>query len=129
MGPRETRGFTLIELVMVIVIIAVLSAIIVPNFVDYVGKSAAATTKANLQMLRTAVQTYRADNNSAYPGTLSNLVPAYLPEVPKEGVKDLATVKAPPADNAGGWTYNSGTGEIKPNLTGNDAYNVDFQTY
>ncbi len=43
--PRaDNRGFTLIELVMVIVIIGVLSAIIVPNFVDYVAKSSASTT-------------------------------------------------------------------------------------
>ena len=129
MSDQKQSGFTLIELVMVIVIIGVLSAIIVPNFVDYVGKSAASTTKANLQILRTAVQTYKADNNNAFPATLATLVPTYLPSLPKDGKLGVAAEQAPPADDGGGWTYVVATGVIKPNLLGNDAYSVDFQTY
>ena len=119
----------MIELVMVIVIIGVLSAIIVPNFVDYVGRSSAATTRANLQMVRTAIQTFRADNGGTYPNaTLSNLVPTYLPEIPPEGENDTATV-VNTFDGNGGWHWNTSTNVLKPNLTGADAYGENYSDY
>ena len=126
---EKKQGFTLIELVMVIVIVGVLAAIIVPNYVDYVGKSGASTTKANLQMIRTAIQTFRSENAGAYPTNLAtDLVPTYLPEIPPDGLLQQNGVVTA-VDNAGGWQYVSGTGVIKPNLTGADAYGVNFSAY
>ncbi len=123
------QGFTLVELVMVVVIIGVLSAIIVPNYVDYVGKSSASTTKANLQMLRTALQSYRSENNGSIPGNLSTaLVPLYLPVVPPDGVNQLSTVVST-LDGTGGWHYVAATGIIKPNLSGVDAYGINYSAY
>ncbi len=123
------QGFTLIELVMVIVIIGVLSAIIVPNFVDYVGRSQAASTKANLQLLNTAVQTYRSDNSGGWPANnLSNVVPTYLPSVPADGVLDSSTV-VNALDGLGGWYWNTTTHVLKPNLNGADAYGKNFSDY
>ncbi len=49
------KGFTIIEMVMVVAILGVFSVLLVPNFVDYLRKSQASTTKASLQMLRTAI--------------------------------------------------------------------------
>ena len=129
MSNRKQSGFTLIELVMVIVIIGVLSAIIVPNFVDYVGKSAASTTKANLQMLRSAIQAYRSENSSQSPKRLDTLIPLYLPELPEDGVKERSREIDPPANGDGGWIYDRITGNVRPNLFGNDAYGISFSDY
>ena len=49
------KGFTLIELVVVIAIMAVLSLVMVPNLTAYLAKSQDAKTKANLKSLHTAV--------------------------------------------------------------------------
>ena len=129
--PRKSdRGFTLIELVMVIVIIGVLSAIIVPNFVDYVSKSAASSTKANLSIMRTAIQAFRGDNLGTYPADdLDNLVTGgYIPEIPEDGVLELNTV-VNTANGLGGWHWNTTTKLLLPNLSGNDAYGDAFNAY
>ncbi|MGE3965556.1 MAG: type II secretion system protein [Planctomycetota bacterium] len=123
------RGFTLIELVMVIVIIGVLSAIIVPNFLDYVGRSQAATTKANLQLIRTAIQNFRSDNSGSWPAAnLANLAPTYLPEIPADGVNDSSTVVGT-LDGAGGWHWDATNHILKPNLSGADAYGENWSAY
>lgn len=123
------RGFTLIELVMVIVIIGVLSAIIVPNFLDYVGRSQAATTKANLQLLRTAIQNFRSDNGGTWPAAnLSNLAPTYLPAIPEDGVNNSSAVVGT-ADGTGGWHWDTATRVLKPNLSGADAYGENWSAY
>ena len=123
------RGFTLIELVMVIVIIGALSAIIVPNFLDYSGKSGAQSTRANIQILRSAVQTYRAENNGSYPTNLQDLVTGdYLPTIPEDGIKNVNSVGTV-VDGNGGWTYVPATGIIKPNLSGSDAYTKLWADY
>lgn len=130
MPQKSDRGFTLIELVMVIVIIGVLSAIIVPNFVDYVGKSGASSTKANLSIMRTAIQAFRGDNTGTYPADdLANLVTGgYLPQIPEDGVLEVKTV-VNTADGLGGWHWNTTSKVLLPNLTGNDAYGDAYSSY
>ncbi len=114
---------------MVIVIIGVLSAIIVPNFIDYVVRSEAATTKANLQLVRTAIQHFRSDNGGSFPANdLSNLVPTYLPSLPADGVNSSSAV-VNAFDGAGGWHWNTGTSTLLPNLAGADAYGTNFADY
>lgn len=130
MPRKKESGFTLIELVMVIVIIGVLSAIIVPNFVDYVGKSGASSTKANLSIMRTAIQAFRGDNNGTYPANdLANLVSGgYLPEIPDDGVLEKNAV-VNSADGTGGWHWDTAAKKLLPNLSGNDAYGDAYNTY
>ncbi|MFN0057980.1 MAG: hypothetical protein ACKVX7_05920 [Planctomycetota bacterium] len=124
-----TAGFTVVEVVLVIVIILILSAIIVPNFVNYVAKSGAQTTKANLQILRSSIETFRSENNGANPPRIENLVPLYLPAVPKDGVKNKARELDGRADGTGGWIYDPAVGSVKPNLTGVDAYGENYCNY
>lgn len=131
MRQQLQRGFTLVELVMVIVIIGALSAIIVPNFVDYTGKSGAQSTRANIQIIRSAIQTYRSENTGSLPPTLAQLVTdGFLPTVPEDGLKNINAEKAGGAvDDAGGWIYFSTTGVVKPNLAGSDTYGKNFADY
>jgi len=64
---RDQRGFTLMELMIVIVIIGVLAAIGVPAYNNYVKKAKAATCQANRRTLDTAVGLYYAEYGF-YPG-------------------------------------------------------------
>ncbi|QFT10753.1 prepilin-type N-terminal cleavage/methylation domain-containing protein [Vibrio sp. THAF190c] len=73
MKKRQTKqkGFTLIELMIVVAIIGILSAIAVPAYKDYVAKSAASSALATLRSLLTNADLY-AQNNSATTTDLAN---------------------------------------------------------
>src|SRR2546428_3622695 len=63
---RNERGFTLIELLIVVAIIAILAAILIPNFLRARAQSQVAATKGNLKNIATALESYFVDN-AAYP--------------------------------------------------------------
>ena len=67
------KGFTLLELLIVISIIAILAAAIVPNFVGFDTEARVATTQSNLGTLRTRVTLFRA-KEGRYPERLEELV-------------------------------------------------------
>ena len=62
------RGFTLIEIMVVVVIIGLLAAVIVPQVVDKVDQARVAKAKQDITSLETALTMYRLDN-SKYPNT------------------------------------------------------------
>jgi len=62
---RSQRGFSLIELLIVVVIIGILAAIAIPKFQNTKGKANAASLRADLRNLVTAEEAYFYDN-SAY---------------------------------------------------------------
>ncbi len=64
----KTRGFTLIEIMVVVVIIGLLAAVIVPQVVGQVEKARLAKAKQDIQGLETALTMYKLDN-SKYPST------------------------------------------------------------
>ncbi len=65
-GRGRTYGFTLLELLVVIVIIGLLSGLVVPRYFDTVGKSKAKIAKAQMTSLEQALDQYRLDVGS-YP--------------------------------------------------------------
>jgi general secretion pathway protein G len=82
-GAR-VRGFTLIEVLVVVVILGILAAFVVPKFFDKPGEARQVKARADIQSLATALNMYRLDN-FAYPSTnqgLEALVsqPGGLPE-------------------------------------------------
>jgi len=77
-------GFTLIELMIVLTIIATLISIAIPNYQRSLRLSKETVLRANLQTLRNMIQQYTLDKQAA-PNSLDDLVGAgYLREIPKD---------------------------------------------
>src|ERR1041384_4581603 len=66
------RGFTLIEILVVIVVIAILATLVAPNIFQHVGAAKSATAKSQIEMLGAALDAYRLDNGR-YPSTEQGL--------------------------------------------------------
>jgi general secretion pathway protein G len=66
------RGFTLIEIVVVITVIAILATLVAPNVFRHVDSAQDATARAQIEMLGAALDAYRLDNGR-YPTTQQGL--------------------------------------------------------
>src|SRR2546422_6946088 len=83
---RNERGFTLIELLIVVAIIAILAAILIPNFLRARAQSQGAATQSNLKHTPTPLESYFVDN-AAYPQPPlgnTNLLPSYARALPPD---------------------------------------------
>jgi general secretion pathway protein G len=96
------RGFTLIELIVVMAIIALLVSIVAPRYYRTVDKARDASLKTTLNVVRDAIDKYAADRDK-YPESLDELVTRgylrQLPEDPITGQKDSWQM-LPPAASA-----------------------------
>jgi type IV pilus assembly protein PilA len=79
---QNRRGFTLIELMIVIAIIAILAAVLIPNFVRARSMAQLAGCKSNLKNIATALEAYSVDHNGHYPSALTQITPNYIRAVP-----------------------------------------------
>jgi general secretion pathway protein G len=133
---RKARrtGFTLVEVLIVVVILAILAAAVVPQFSSSTQDAKVNTSIFNLQTLRAQVQVYKAQHNGVYPDTLAKLTIAtskaggtpsgtdsygpYLLEVPEcpivGSAGEAAAASTTPAVLTGGagWAYHSASGKI-----------------
>ena len=70
---QAQSGFTLIEILLVVVIIGILAAVAVPKFSGRIGQSKESAAKASLQAISLALDMYEVDHGN-YPSSLSALV-------------------------------------------------------
>lgn len=155
---RHLAAFSLIELVVVIMIIGVISAIAIPRMTRGVQNAGATALKGSLYVMRSAIELYRTEHEGKLPaiasaatqltqytkvdGSDANAAPdvasgriygPYLRKIPPlpVGFKKNSTGIAA-ADGAGvGWIYDDTTGTIKANCTDLelDQDGVKYNTY
>ena len=85
-GRRDQGGFTLIELITVVGIVAILAAIALPNYRVAIIQAREAVLKENLFQLRDMIDQYYIDKGQ-YPATLESLVEdSYLRNLPEDPI-------------------------------------------
>ncbi|MEL7484068.1 MAG: type II secretion system protein [Planctomycetota bacterium] len=135
---RAKRAFTLVEILIVVVILGILAAVVVPQFVDAADQAQTGNTETQLRTLRTQIQLFRAQSDTnEFPAlvdggtdanaTWADMIDADLIQAPPinprsnsaiVSIDDTATGQAGQDAAAGGdatdggWLYNSTTGEI-----------------
>lgn len=83
---NKMMGFTLIEVLVVVVILGILAAIVVPNIMNKPDKAKLTKVKADIRAIESALNMYRLDKHN-YPQTdqgLEALVSEYLTRMPKD---------------------------------------------
>ncbi len=130
---RRSSGFTLVELVVVIMILGILAAVAVPKLINVTGTATDNGLRQTLSVVRNAIELYAAAHGGNLPGQdqdsdkfKAELAPYLRGEFPKSpvGTKDavvhftgVAETDPMPADDTSGWLYNYKDGRFVANCT------------
>ena len=109
---KNNRGFTLVELMVVLTVIALLLSVVVPDYVGRMKRAEEAVLQENLAVMRDALDKHYADAGT-YPNALDELVTKrYLRSIPQDPMMQNNTswVIVPPSDVKKGrvWDVKSG---------------------
>jgi general secretion pathway protein G len=81
---KRNRGFTLVELMVVMVILGLLVGVVAPRLMKRVRFAKKKTAKVQIASIEQALQHYYLENDTTYPAALDALVPDYMEEIPKD---------------------------------------------
>lgn len=126
-GRKRTLGFTLVELLVVIVVLAVLAAIVLPKFMNSSARSKESALKSDLKLMRNAVSLFQADTGK-FPNTVADLA-----QTDKTQVKDASGTVVNASDwhgpyldsvitdpiSGSAFNYDKATGKITSSASGN----------
>ena len=113
----DRRGFTLIEILVVIAVIAILASLVAPNVFRHVGTAQDATARAQIEMFGAALDAYRLDNGR-YPSTQQGLEALRTEPASDPRPRDWRGPylrKAVPLDPWGNAYVYRSPGEVNPN--------------
>ncbi|MFA7237037.1 MAG: prepilin-type N-terminal cleavage/methylation domain-containing protein [Phycisphaeraceae bacterium] len=135
MTTRKHRGgFTLVEILIVVVILGILAAIVIPQFTNASESAKSSSLISQLQTIRSQLELFQVQHNGTYPALTSTWLPMisktmatetaatdgdlagdfgpYLQQPPINPVENSSTIAATAAAGVG-WTYDNTTGAIK----------------
>ena len=134
---RAKSGFTLVEILIVVVILGILAAIVIPQFTDASTEAKEARLLSDLQSMRSQIELYKIQHNDELPGSGTasfpdamtkytdvdgvltavqapgpNVYGPYIQKIPTNPWNDDDTVteNGVLGDNSGGWEFNTTTG-------------------
>jgi prepilin-type N-terminal cleavage/methylation domain-containing protein len=149
MGERRKleRGFTILELMIVVAIIGILAVIAIPRFALILEKAREGATKGNISAIRGACKIYYSDWGGKWPSTLDadaqwpfsryiDVMPMVKCSRPTDtalspegrGVSYLVRAASPSAYGVG-WAYDSTRGDVYVNSIGLDSRSDSYSTY
>ncbi len=142
---RKKSGFTLVEILIVVIILGILAAVVIPQFANASGDTRESSVMANLKSIRSQLQLYRAQHQDLWPDAMESQLTSFtdvdgntnatytstfrfgpymvrIPPNPWTGVTTVTTVTGvdttytAATDMTSGWWYNSDTGEFRAHV-------------
>lgn len=125
---RKNTGFTLVELVVVVMILGILAAVAAPKVLGTSAKATDNSVKQTLAVVRDAIERYAAENGGTLPGSsddteatfklqLKDYLRGAFPKCPVGLADDVVVVESDPGalsatGTGGAWMYSTDTGEF-----------------